>query len=186
MVKSMKVEQIAEICHEANRALCQQQNDYSQLPWASTPTLLRDSVIAGVKFQLSNPTATPADSHQSWCEYKQAEGWVWGETKNLTLKTHPNLRAYEQLPDNQKIKDSLSQGIVNACRVYAEAPVPKDSAPTEGSSAPTVADPSAPSLGSNDGTLVETDPKDGSTSEAPSSETAAETSSESTVSKVTE
>ena len=66
---------------------------------------LFDSIVAGIKFKLENPESTPADQHKSWCEFKTADGWVYGETKDFTAKTHPCLVPYEQLPSTQRLKD---------------------------------------------------------------------------------
>ena len=53
----MTIAEIAQVCHEANRAYCQTQNDDSQLPWEDAPNWQRVTMIKGVQFVQANPTA---------------------------------------------------------------------------------------------------------------------------------
>lgn len=113
----MKVEQIAEVCHETNRAYCTTLGDNSQPPWASAPQWQRDSAINGVRFHLDNPDAKPSHSHDEWLKEKQASGWKYGPVKDAQKKEHPCIVPYEALPEDQKAKDALFIGVVNALRV---------------------------------------------------------------------
>ena len=47
-------------------------------------------------------------------QQKLKDGWQYGETKDDKAKLHPCLVEYEDLPVQQKVKDSLFAGIVNA------------------------------------------------------------------------
>ena len=67
---------IAKVCHEANRALCAAFGDNSQPSWDQAPQWQKDSAVAGVRFHLANPNASPSASHDSWLAHKEAEGWV--------------------------------------------------------------------------------------------------------------
>lgn len=116
----MKVEDIAKICHEANKSLCETQGDNSQTDWNNAPDWQKDSAIAGVNFHLDNPDATPEDSHNSWLAQKEAEGWKYGEVKNAETKEHPCFIPYEQLPENQKAKDYLFRGIIHSLAKFIE------------------------------------------------------------------
>lgn len=62
------VEQIARVCHEANRAWCVANEDFSQLAWDVAPDWQRESVIIGVKGALDGNS--PEESHQSWLDTK--------------------------------------------------------------------------------------------------------------------
>ena len=106
--------QIAEIAHETNRVYCEQIGDYSQPVWAYAPTWQQESAINGVIYHFNNPDATPAASHANWLAEKIANGWVYGEEKDEEKKTHPCIMAYEELPEAQRIKDSLFMGVVKA------------------------------------------------------------------------
>ena len=103
----MKIEDIAKICHEANKALCEVQGDFSQAQWAQSPGWQKGSAVAGVQHVIDNPDSTPEDSHKSWLKMKEAEGWTYGETKNPEHKRHPCMLPYEDLPETQKVKDEL-------------------------------------------------------------------------------
>lgn len=107
---------IAKACHEANKAYCQSIGDTSQVPWDSAPDWQKESAIKGVLFRLRNPDSTPEDLHNSWCEEKLANGWMYGEVKDAEKKTHPCLVGYTSLPKEQRFKDELFGAIVNALR----------------------------------------------------------------------
>lgn len=112
----MKNENIARICHEANRAYCAGIGDNSQPAWADAPEWQRQSAIKGVEFALANPNATPEMSHDSWSTEKISAGWVFGEVKDPEKKTHPCLVSYDKLPEDQRRKDSIFLGVVAAFR----------------------------------------------------------------------
>ena len=105
---------IAVICHEANRAYCQAIGDDSQPSWDDAPDWQRESAINGVQFHADNPNADPADSHVNWLEEKEREGWVYGEEKDPITRTHPCIMPYDELPEEQRRKDSLFIAIVHA------------------------------------------------------------------------
>lgn len=107
--------QIAELAHEVNRIYCEANNDNSQLTWKDAPQWQKDSALNGVKFHLDNPNSKPEDSHNNWLKEKTANGWMWGEEKNVELKQHPCMVAYEDLPEFQKVKDKLFITIVKTC-----------------------------------------------------------------------
>lgn len=109
-----KIEQTALVCHEANRAICQIFNDFSQKPWAEVPESQRDSIIKGVMFTINNPDASPEDQHNAWLADKVDNGWVYGSIKDTVAKTHPCLIHYSDLPAEQRVKDAVFQAIVRA------------------------------------------------------------------------
>lgn len=111
---AITVEQIAMICHEANKAYCEAIGDNSQLSWADAADWQRSSAIEGVKFRMNNPTAPQSAQHESWMKQKLDEGWVYGEKKDPEAKTHHCLVAYDQLPEEQRRKDALFQAVVDS------------------------------------------------------------------------
>lgn len=111
-----KVEDIARVCHEANRAYCLSIGDASQVPWDEAPDWQKQSIIRGVQFHLMNPDATPSHGHDSWLMEKRFQGWKWGPTKDESKKEHPCFVNYSELPEEQKRKDSLFKSIVDALR----------------------------------------------------------------------
>ena len=107
-------EQIAKVCHEANRAFCETIGDNSQKPWAEAEEWQRISAIKGVQWRMENLFAPDSSQHEKWMADKLADGWVYGEVKDATAKTHPCLVPFEELPHNQQLKDYLFSAVVLA------------------------------------------------------------------------
>lgn len=109
--------QIASIAHEANRQLQRIQiaMGITAVPVAAKWDKFEDQegIIAGVINAVTN-NVTPEQSHEAWCADKWSKGWTYGEVKDVDLKTHPCLVPYAQLPEEQKIKDTLFLAIVAA------------------------------------------------------------------------
>lgn len=105
---------IARVCHEVNRAYCAAIGDNSQPKWEDALEWQRKSAIAGVVFTLDNPEAPPSASHESWLAEKQRDGWKYGAVKDPEKKEHPCFVPYEQLPQEQRVKDYLLQAVVKA------------------------------------------------------------------------
>jgi hypothetical protein len=109
----MTNEQIAEVCHEANRLYCESIGDDTQKSWALAEDWQRESSIKGVEAALTG-VSTPESQHQSWLEQKAADGWTWGPVKDAEKKVHPCFVPYAQLPAEQQHKDKIFLGIVEA------------------------------------------------------------------------
>lgn len=114
--------QIAEVCHEANRAYCQQLGDFSSEPWDQSPDWLTESIIAGVSAVIENPGIEPSESHRRWLQRKKEEGWSYGPIKDPDKKEHPCFLTYSDMPNEQKVKDRLFINIVNALRILHQEP----------------------------------------------------------------
>lgn len=106
---------IAAVCHEVNRAYCASLGDNSQAAWDDAPDWQKQSAINGVEFHIANPEAGPSGSHENWLKVKQADGWVYGETKDVDAKTHPCMVPYTELPKEQQAKDALFVAAVHEC-----------------------------------------------------------------------
>lgn len=64
---------IARVCHEANRALQVVLEEENVSPhWEDAPGWQRDSATEGVDKAIAG--ATPEQLHESWCEFKRADG----------------------------------------------------------------------------------------------------------------
>lgn len=103
---------IAKVAHEVNRAYCEALDDYSQAPWGETPEWQKNSIMDGVQAIMDRRVTSPGGAHRSWLEHKERDGWVYGEEKDAKKKTHPLMIPYEDLPEEQKIKDVLFFTIV--------------------------------------------------------------------------
>ncbi len=106
VVNYMTTEQIAKVCHEANRAYCQTIGDMSQPAWEDAPEWQRSSAVNGVE-HAKNLSAPPSASHDSWLSEKKAAGWKYGPVKDPAKKEHPCFVPYAELPPEQKAKDAL-------------------------------------------------------------------------------
>lgn len=115
-VEQMPLELIARAAHEANRSYCATIGDAPIDRWERTPEIVRNSLIEGVRQHVIAATEgsviTPYQSHQRWLDYKTAEGWKFGPTKNVELKLHPNMVPFDELPKTQQAKDYIFCGVV--------------------------------------------------------------------------
>lgn len=109
-------EQIAEICHENNRAYCHALGDYSQPAWKHLPKEIKDSILDGIDFHLANPDASPEASHKNWMKLKLENKWKVGPVKDVHKKEHPNLRPYGELPKEERAKDIIFSALVNTLK----------------------------------------------------------------------
>jgi hypothetical protein len=116
--KTFSVLTVAQICHEANRALCEATGDHSQQPWQFAEDWQRESAINGVQFALNNPDAPDSAQHDAWSAEKIEQGWTYGTVKDADAKTHPCLIPFDELPPEQRAKDTLFRGIVKALTSY--------------------------------------------------------------------
>lgn len=108
-----RTEDIAFVCHEANRALQRIQSDPApSLPWDMAGAETRLSAIEGVQHAMAGHS--PEQLHETWCEFKTRNGWIYGPEKDECKKTHPCLVPYEDLPQAQRDKDVVFGAIVKA------------------------------------------------------------------------
>lgn len=120
------IEQVAKVCHEANRAYCETLGDNSQPSWESAPEWQKDSARNGVKFHFAQhatgiePSASA--SHDKWLEQKRAEGWKFGPVKDPAKKEHPCFLEYTELPLYQRRKDYIFAAI---CKAFVTSAVPE-------------------------------------------------------------
>jgi hypothetical protein len=107
---------IAKVCHQANKAFCEANDDFSQKDWNESEMWQRESAIKGVAFRINNPQAGHDAQHNSWMKEKVESGWVYGEIKNAEAKTHPCIVPFDKLPKFQQQKDALFCAIVDALK----------------------------------------------------------------------
>ena len=112
----MNVEQIASVCHEANKGLSMALGDFYHHTWKAAADWQKQSAIHGVEFHLANPDADDSASHTSWAAEKVLDGWVWGDVKDAAKKTHPCLVPFEELPPEQQAKDTLFRAVVHVLK----------------------------------------------------------------------
>lgn len=108
------IDTAAALAHEVNRVWCSMLGDFSQPAWPDAPDWQRESAINGVQFHMDNPSAGDSASHDNWMAEKVADGWVYGDVKDPDAKTHPCIVPFDQLPEEQQIKDRLFRSVVHA------------------------------------------------------------------------
>jgi len=99
-----KIEFIADIRH---LAWCCYQMGAGQEYNKDINTDQFNSLVNGVQFRLDNPDATPEQNHENWMKAKTAQGWKLGPVKDVEKKEHPDIIPYDELPDVEKMKDTL-------------------------------------------------------------------------------
>lgn len=108
------IEKMAKVCHEINKAYCEALGDDSVLPWDVAPTHQKLTVTNGVMFHIENLDATASASHDNWLTEKEVTGWVYGKEKDETIKTHPCMMPFDELPVDQQAKDHLFRQTVHS------------------------------------------------------------------------
>ena len=106
---------IAEIVHEANRAITVALGNVPQPHWADAPQRMKDDSLSMVQHTLANPEKTAEDDHNNWLAGKRAAGWVWGPVKDEAAKTHPLMIPYSELPAGEQLKNAVLPAIILAC-----------------------------------------------------------------------
>jgi hypothetical protein len=114
----MKLDNIAQVAHEINKAFCESIGDNSQPTWQEAPDWQKQSAINGVQFHLDNPDASPSASHESWLKQKEEEGWKYGEVKDAEKKEHPCFVPYKELPIQQQSKDYLFKQVIHSLKPF--------------------------------------------------------------------
>lgn len=120
---SIDIEQIAHVCHEANRALQVTQGDPAVSPhFMEAPEWQVQSAYEGVQSAIDG--ATPEQLHESWVQSKTKDGWRYGQAKDAEAKTHPCIVPYAELPAEQRLKDRVFQAVVQAFTQHHESEQP--------------------------------------------------------------
>lgn len=104
--------QIAQVVHEANRALQIVLGETPTGHWMEIDQAMRMSAVDGVENVIDG--ATPPENHANWMNFRSKQGWTYGPVKDPEAKTHPCMVPYEYLPQQQKLKDYLFSAIVHA------------------------------------------------------------------------
>jgi len=112
----MKVEEIAKVAHQVNKAYCESLGDTSQVAWDDCPEWQKQSAVTGVIFHINNPDAGVEANHESWVKEKIDDGWVYGEKKDPDAipPTHPCIVPFNKLPREQQAKDYIFRAVVHA------------------------------------------------------------------------
>lgn len=116
----MKVQEIARVAHELNKAYCESIGDHSQPDWDNAPEWQKSSAVNAVEFHINNPEASPSSSHESWMKQKTEESWKSGWSSWVEKKEHPCYVPYEELPTEQKSKDYIFKQTIHSLKIFLE------------------------------------------------------------------
>lgn len=94
----METRHIAEVIHNTLRAIRFSAGDYSVAPWDDAPDAKRKQAVDWVNYYLQTPNASPTESHAAWVGAKLTDGWVLGPARDESVKTHPHLVPFAELP----------------------------------------------------------------------------------------
>lgn len=103
--------EIARVIHEANRAVQQVNEEPVGPTFDEAPEWMVESILNGI--EASRRGLGPEEMHDNWYRERTDDGWVYGEVKDEDAKTHPCLVDYDELPEGQRVKDSLFLAIVD-------------------------------------------------------------------------
>lgn len=120
--RAYTVEEVARICHHANRGL-QDVLDDSRVSahWEVEAEAVKQSCIYGVLYALAcDPT--PEEHHAEWVAYWQQRDWARGPVKDEQQRTHPLLCSWAELEPGQRDKDRQFLALVNVYRGRVRLP----------------------------------------------------------------
>ena len=112
----LSITEMAKVAYETNRAYCETVGDFSQDRWDCCPQWQRTSAMNGVLAIEKGTVTEPEHSHENWLSEKDKDGWIYGEKKNTDISvgklTHPCMVPFNELPEEQQMKDYLFFAIV--------------------------------------------------------------------------
>lgn len=97
-----------EIAREVRVMLGEEQLDQKMFDQAQ-----RDRRIEALKKCAAEATSD-ADRHLSWMKMHEENGWVYGDEFNPTLKTHPNMKPWDELPRATRSKAKIFDIVAKA------------------------------------------------------------------------
>lgn len=108
------IDRIAHVAHEAVRAWAVALGQPALPAWEAAEDWMIASTRAAVRFRLEHPDAPPSAQHDQWMAEKRETGWAYGPVKDADAKTHPLMVPYAELPEAERRKDALIQGVIDA------------------------------------------------------------------------
>jgi hypothetical protein len=112
---------IARTCHEANRVLQSLTGEAMSPSWEDALEFNRavtfsrvDSILDHWEVYKGTARELAEVQHNEWMRYMASEGWVKGDRKDATAKTHPLMVPFAELSSVDQAKDVLFVTIVQA------------------------------------------------------------------------
>ncbi|MCR9271122.1 MAG: RyR domain-containing protein [Hyphomonadaceae bacterium] len=113
-VSPSKIEKIARTAHEAIKGWRLANGQESIPDWEDAPDWMVSATKDSVMMVLQDPNTSASKQHEQWMDKKLRDGWKQGPLKNPEAKTHPLLIPYEELPEVERMKDSLMNAVISA------------------------------------------------------------------------
>lgn len=77
-------------------------------PWGERDIKFRDQFVSIIdKYLDLKVLPTPEEAHDSWMQSYFNMGWTYGEKRDTTLKTHPDLLPFDDLSQAERDKDAI-------------------------------------------------------------------------------
>ena len=106
----ISIEWVAMVCHQANIAAQVVNGEEPSPRWVWMRPEIKESTREGIRKAMAG--STPEELHTSWSQSRLDAGWVYGEEKDEAIMTHPCLVPYSELPEAQRVKDTLMLEVV--------------------------------------------------------------------------
>lgn len=113
---------IAEILHNAISAILRTDGSVI-VPWEALNDVLKDRAADTVRRLMDRMEGAECgipdkELHDLWHANMIDMGWYYGPTYSLEQKLHPSMIPFDELPDDEKIKDAIWSGIIYALYPY--------------------------------------------------------------------
>ena len=100
----------SKLVHALNNSICAL-NGEEQVEWEDAPAYMREGLQMAIKHGFEKGV-DPRQGHEDWMASRIAQGWTLGPVKSIENKVSPCLIPYDDLPYEQRVKDSIRAGVV--------------------------------------------------------------------------
>ena len=77
-------------------------------PWEKRDDQFKNQFVEVIRQQCSDNKFESAEaSHDSWWREYERMGWKYGPVRDTTLKTHPDMVPFDDLPKSEQDKDEI-------------------------------------------------------------------------------
>jgi hypothetical protein len=90
--------------------------------WSKRDEKFRSQMTEYVEGLRGKPLPTPEEAHNSWWRKYEEMGWKYGEVRDTTAKTHPDMVAFGELPKDEQDKDEIFLALVEFAFKYITQP----------------------------------------------------------------
>src|SRR5262245_55015424 len=109
-----RIRAIAAVAAAANVEYRHQLGQSAGLSFDKLSPMAQDGICNSIRRIADGELTTPQQSHDAWRETRRLEGWIYGETENREIKTHPDMVHFASLPPQEQYKTLLFINIVKS------------------------------------------------------------------------